>query len=165
MVLPFTVYQDGASAHWLLCMLFIIELHCINDESFFCVTIHCMYGMCFSRLKSFLIFSCSMETCGYCGCFIFLFRLCHATTYDLLVILQSWLVPHPWVLPPSANKVSPTSSSGVIHVYGDDGSEKSSGSFIPYCSMAQAQLCFHGHRDAVKFFVSVPGTHRARLYH
>uniref|UniRef100_A0A8C5DNV7 Mitogen-activated protein kinase 8 interacting protein 3 n=1 Tax=Gouania willdenowi TaxID=441366 RepID=A0A8C5DNV7_GOUWI len=55
------------------------------------------------------------------------------------------------------NKVSPTSSGGVIHVYGDDGSEKSSGSFIPYCSMAQAQLCFHGHRDAVKFFVSVPG--------
>ena len=29
--------------------------------------------------------------------------------------------------------------------------------FIPYCSMAQAQLSFHGHRDAVKFFVSVPG--------
>uniref|UniRef100_A0AAQ5Z2M8 C-Jun-amino-terminal kinase-interacting protein 3 n=1 Tax=Amphiprion ocellaris TaxID=80972 RepID=A0AAQ5Z2M8_AMPOC len=57
-----------------------------------------------------------------------------------------------------ANKVSPTSSGGVIHVYSDDGgSEKSSGSFIPYCSMAQAQLCFHGHRDAVKFFVSVPG--------
>lgn len=45
----------------------------------------------------------------------------------------------------------------MIHVYSDDGSEKSSGSFIPYCSMAQAQLCFHGHRDAVKFFVSVPG--------
>ncbi|XP_059410192.1 C-Jun-amino-terminal kinase-interacting protein 3-like isoform X16 [Carassius carassius] len=54
------------------------------------------------------------------------------------------------------NKVSPTSSGGVIHVYADDSnSEKSS--FIPYCSMAQAQLCFHGHRDAVKFFVSVPG--------
>ncbi|XP_071060179.1 C-Jun-amino-terminal kinase-interacting protein 3 isoform X17 [Pseudochaenichthys georgianus] len=62
-----------------------------------------------------------------------------------------------------ANKVSPTSSSGVIHVYGDDGSEKSSGSFIPYCSMAQAQLCFHGHRDAVKFFVSVPGNVLATL--
>ncbi|CAM9654366.1 unnamed protein product [Lampetra fluviatilis] len=30
-------------------------------------------------------------------------------------------------------------------------------SFIPYCSMLQAQLCFHGHRDAVKFFVAVPG--------
>ncbi|CAB1349402.1 unnamed protein product [Coregonus sp. 'balchen'] len=60
-----------------------------------------------------------------------------------------------------ANKVSPTSSGGVaggvIHVYADDNPEKSSGSFIPYCSMAQAQLCFHGHRDAVKFFVSVPG--------
>ncbi|EFX78867.1 hypothetical protein DAPPUDRAFT_305108 [Daphnia pulex] len=30
------------------------------------------------------------------------------------------------------------------------------GSFIPYCSMAQAQLSFHGHKDAVKFFVAVP---------
>ncbi|XP_054462974.1 C-Jun-amino-terminal kinase-interacting protein 3 [Anoplopoma fimbria] len=61
------------------------------------------------------------------------------------------------------NKVSPTSSGGVIHVYGDDCSEKSTGSFIPYCSMAQAQLCFHGHRDAVKFFVSVPGNVLATL--
>ncbi|KAM7386617.1 hypothetical protein PAMA_009295 [Pampus argenteus] len=62
-----------------------------------------------------------------------------------------------------ANKISPTSSGGVIHVYSDEGSEKSSGSFIPYCSMAQAQLCFHGHRDAVKFFVSVPGNVLATL--
>uniref|UniRef100_A0AAR2JBA6 C-Jun-amino-terminal kinase-interacting protein 3 n=1 Tax=Pygocentrus nattereri TaxID=42514 RepID=A0AAR2JBA6_PYGNA len=63
-----------------------------------------------------------------------------------------------------ANKVSPTSSGGVIHVYADDGnSEKGNGSFIPYCSMAQAQLCFHGHRDAVKFFVSVPGNVLATL--
>uniref|UniRef100_A0A8C7UYW5 C-Jun-amino-terminal kinase-interacting protein 3 n=1 Tax=Oncorhynchus mykiss TaxID=8022 RepID=A0A8C7UYW5_ONCMY len=65
------------------------------------------------------------------------------------------------------NKVSPTSSGGVaggvIHVYADDNPEKSSGSFIPYCSMAQAQLCFHGHRDAVKFFVSVPGNVLATL--
>lgn len=68
---------------------------------------------------------------------------------------------HLWVSSHLANKVSPTSSGGVIHVYGDDGSEKSAGSFIPYCSMAQAQLCFHGHRDAVKFFVSVPGRHKA----
>ncbi|XP_015678463.1 C-Jun-amino-terminal kinase-interacting protein 3-like, partial [Protobothrops mucrosquamatus] len=62
-----------------------------------------------------------------------------------------------------ANKTSPTSGEGnrpggIIHVYGgDDGNDKSTSSFIPYCSMAQAQLCFHGHRDAVKFFVSVPG--------
>lgn len=28
--------------------------------------------------------------------------------------------------------------------------------FIPHCCMANAQLSFHGHRDAVKFFVSVP---------
>ncbi|KAG8434036.1 hypothetical protein GDO86_012411 [Hymenochirus boettgeri] len=26
-----------------------------------------------------------------------------------------------------------------------------------YCSMECAQICFHGHRDAVKFFASVPG--------
>ncbi|XP_053623677.1 JNK-interacting protein 3 isoform X2 [Plodia interpunctella] len=28
---------------------------------------------------------------------------------------------------------------------------------IPWCSMAQAQLSFHGHRDVVTFFVAVPG--------
>ncbi|XP_050824052.1 C-Jun-amino-terminal kinase-interacting protein 3 isoform X3 [Gopherus flavomarginatus] len=67
-----------------------------------------------------------------------------------------------------ANKTSPTSGDGnrpggIIHVYGDDSSDKSASSFIPYCSMAQAQLCFHGHRDAVKFFVSVPGNVLATL--
>ncbi|XP_060519194.1 JNK-interacting protein 3 isoform X2 [Cylas formicarius] len=31
------------------------------------------------------------------------------------------------------------------------------GSYVPYCTMAQAQLSFHGHRDDVKFFVAVPG--------
>ncbi|XP_075422369.1 C-Jun-amino-terminal kinase-interacting protein 3 isoform X5 [Ascaphus truei] len=66
------------------------------------------------------------------------------------------------------NKTSPTSGEGtrpggVIHVYSDDNCDKSAGSFIPYCSMAQAQLCFHGHRDAVKFFVSVPGNVLATL--
>ncbi|OCT60749.1 C-Jun-amino-terminal kinase-interacting protein 4 isoform X2 [Xenopus laevis] len=46
----------------------------------------------------------------------------------------------------------------VIRVYGDENSDKvTAGTFIPYCSMAHAQLCFHGHRDAVKFFVAVPG--------
>ncbi|XP_072273801.1 C-Jun-amino-terminal kinase-interacting protein 3 isoform X13 [Pyxicephalus adspersus] len=68
-----------------------------------------------------------------------------------------------------ANKTSPTSSGegarpgGVIHVYSDENSDKAAGSFIPYCSMAQAQLCFHGHRDAVNFFVSVPGNVLATL--
>lgn len=28
---------------------------------------------------------------------------------------------------------------------------------IPYCSLALAQLCFHGHRQAVKFIISAPG--------
>uniref|UniRef100_A0A3Q2ZDE0 C-Jun-amino-terminal kinase-interacting protein 4 n=1 Tax=Kryptolebias marmoratus TaxID=37003 RepID=A0A3Q2ZDE0_KRYMA len=48
---------------------------------------------------------------------------------------------------------------GAVRVYGDDCSD-ASGSFVPYCSMAHAQLCFHGHRDAVKFFVTVPGKSR-----
>jgi len=30
--------------------------------------------------------------------------------------------------------------------------------FMPYCSMVHAQLSFHGHRDSVKFFVSVNGS-------
>ncbi|XP_063312142.1 C-Jun-amino-terminal kinase-interacting protein 4 isoform X1 [Pelobates fuscus] len=60
-----------------------------------------------------------------------------------------------------ANKTLPGSGSrpgSVIRVYGDENSDKvTPGTFIPYCSMAHAQLCFHGHRDAVKFFVAVPG--------
>ncbi|CAJ0957573.1 unnamed protein product [Ranitomeya imitator] len=79
-------------------------------------------------------------------------------------------LPHVCQTDVQPNKTSPTSSGevaraggGVIHVYSDENSEKSAGSFIPYCSMAQAQLCFHGHRDAVKFFVSVPGNVLATL--
>ncbi|XP_043353527.1 C-Jun-amino-terminal kinase-interacting protein 4 isoform X4 [Dermochelys coriacea] len=59
-----------------------------------------------------------------------------------------------------ANKTagSGTRPGSVIRVYGDENSDKvTPGTFIPYCSMAHAQLCFHGHRDAVKFFVAVPG--------
>ncbi|KFV63677.1 C-Jun-amino-terminal kinase-interacting protein 4, partial [Dryobates pubescens] len=58
-----------------------------------------------------------------------------------------------------ANKVAAGGRPGsVIRVYGDENSDKvTPGTFIPYCSMAHAQLCFHGHRDAVKFFVAVPG--------
>ncbi|TSK14586.1 C-Jun-amino-terminal kinase-interacting protein 3 [Bagarius yarrelli] len=45
-----------------------------------------------------------------------------------------------------------------IRVYGDEKSDKvTAGTFVPFCSMAHAQLCFHGHRDAVKFFTAVPG--------
>ncbi|XP_034839276.1 JNK-interacting protein 3 isoform X3 [Maniola hyperantus] len=37
------------------------------------------------------------------------------------------------------------------------GATSSPGDCIPWCSMAHAQLSFHGHRDAVTFFVAVPG--------
>uniref|UniRef100_A0A8C1IP47 RH2 domain-containing protein n=1 Tax=Cyprinus carpio TaxID=7962 RepID=A0A8C1IP47_CYPCA len=47
---------------------------------------------------------------------------------------------------------------GAIRVYGDESGDKvTAGTFVPFCSMAHAQLCFHGHRDAVKFFTAVPG--------
>ncbi|BFZ15188.1 hypothetical protein BsWGS_18229 [Bradybaena similaris] len=53
---------------------------------------------------------------------------------------------------------------GVIRVYSDAKTDSvTPGTFIPYCSMAQAQLSFHGHKDAVKFFVSVPGVQRQGL--
>ena len=46
-----------------------------------------------------------------------------------------------------------------VRVYADAHTDKMTvETFVPYCSMSQAQLSFHGHRDAVKFFVSVPGT-------
>ena len=44
-----------------------------------------------------------------------------------------------------------------VRVYADSGDRVVPGTFTPFCSMSQAQLSFHGHRDAVKFFVSVPG--------
>nr|XP_019958424.1 PREDICTED: C-Jun-amino-terminal kinase-interacting protein 4-like isoform X9 [Paralichthys olivaceus] len=60
-----------------------------------------------------------------------------------------------------ANKTAglvPNRPGSAVRVYGDDATDCAMpGSFVPYCSMAHAQLCFHGHRDAVKFFVSVPG--------
>uniref|UniRef100_A0A673MRU3 C-Jun-amino-terminal kinase-interacting protein 4 n=1 Tax=Sinocyclocheilus rhinocerous TaxID=307959 RepID=A0A673MRU3_9TELE len=46
---------------------------------------------------------------------------------------------------------------GVVRVYDDTVDCVVTGSYVPYCSMAHAQLCFHGHRDAVKFFATVPG--------
>ncbi|XP_054718244.1 C-Jun-amino-terminal kinase-interacting protein 4-like isoform X2 [Uloborus diversus] len=45
----------------------------------------------------------------------------------------------------------------AIRVYSDDKDNLTPGSFVPYCSMSEAQLSFHGHKDAVKFFVAVPG--------
>ncbi|KAK7918957.1 hypothetical protein WMY93_010241 [Mugilogobius chulae] len=57
------------------------------------------------------------------------------------------------------NKTSKSSGPGsVVRVYGDESGDKvHAGTSVPYCSMAHAQLCFHGHRDAVKFFTAVPG--------
>ncbi|GIY05955.1 hypothetical protein CEXT_317532 [Caerostris extrusa] len=48
-------------------------------------------------------------------------------------------------------------SGDSIRVYADGRDNLTPGSFVPYCSMSEAQLSFHGHKDAVKFFVAVPG--------
>ena len=56
---------------------------------------------------------------------------------------------------PSSTGVKP---DGVVRVYGNMSTDVVfPGSFIPYCNISQAQLSFHGHKDAVKFFVAVPG--------
>ncbi len=73
--------------------------------------------------------------------------------------------------PFSGNKQMMTTSTagrqpgGVIRVYSDNSNDSvTPGTFIPYCSMAKAQLSFHGHRDAVKFFVAVPGTDQVHVF-
>ncbi|XP_014189531.1 C-Jun-amino-terminal kinase-interacting protein 4 isoform X1 [Haplochromis burtoni] len=61
----------------------------------------------------------------------------------------------------AASKVTKAAGNqpgSAVRVYGDDSGDKvTAGTFVPYCSMAHAQLSFHGHRDAVKFFTAVPG--------
>ncbi|KAJ8253855.1 hypothetical protein COCON_G00204670 [Conger conger] len=47
---------------------------------------------------------------------------------------------------------------GAVRIYSDEhGETEAAGESVPFCSMAHAQLCFHGHKDAVKFFAAVPG--------
>uniref|UniRef100_A0A3B5MM27 Sperm associated antigen 9a n=1 Tax=Xiphophorus couchianus TaxID=32473 RepID=A0A3B5MM27_9TELE len=61
-------------------------------------------------------------------------------------------------VPNKTTGIVPNRPGSAVRVYSDDCSEGAVPcSFVPYCSMAHAQLCFHGHRDAVKFFVTVPG--------
>ncbi|XP_076749147.1 JNK-interacting protein syd isoform X6 [Xylocopa sonorina] len=56
-----------------------------------------------------------------------------------------------------AGNANKTEAPGVgVRIFASDRGV-TPGSFIPYCSMAHAQLSFHGHRDAVKMFVAVPG--------
>lgn len=67
----------------------------------------------------------------------------------------------------AANKApggAPNRPGTAVRVYTDDSSDSSvTGGTVPYCSMAHAQLCFHGHRNAVKFFVTVPGESSCRV--
>ncbi|XP_052375975.1 sperm associated antigen 9a [Oncorhynchus keta] len=114
--------------------------------------------------------------------FTSLIRPCFITTYREWVFIDSLLLHcpiYPSSSPPSfteaigppqhgvllrglrANKTAgavPNRPGGAVRVFSEEGTESTlPGSYVPYCSMAQAQLCFHGHRDAVKFFAAVPG--------
>ena len=92
-------------------------------------------------------------------------KRCHLTFYlSTYKLIQTHTVSIVYVLLPRlANKQTVMTSTGgrpggVIRVYSDAKTDAvTPGSFVPYCSMAQAQLSFHGHRDAVKFFAAVPG--------
>ncbi|UJR27296.1 hypothetical protein I4U23_008591 [Adineta vaga] len=70
-------------------------------------------------------------------------------------------------VPLTDNATTSTSSTttkpgSVVRVYEQTSSPTS---YIPYCSMNNAQLSFHGYRDAVKFFVAVPGQPPSKLLH
>ena len=53
---------------------------------------------------------------------------------------------------PATTNPTSTKPGSVVRVY-----DQPVSNYIPYCSMNNAQLSFHGYRDAVKFFVAVPG--------
>uniref|UniRef100_A0A8C9FT36 Uncharacterized protein n=1 Tax=Pavo cristatus TaxID=9049 RepID=A0A8C9FT36_PAVCR len=96
------------------------------------------------------------------GFSLILLLYCHTYLFPLSSFLTLAVILHQGrLLGLRANKAAAGSGNrpgSVIRVYGDENSDKvTPGTFIPYCSMAHAQLCFHGHRDAVKFFVAVPG--------
>ncbi|XP_046861812.1 C-Jun-amino-terminal kinase-interacting protein 4-like [Xenia sp. Carnegie-2017] len=59
---------------------------------------------------------------------------------------------------PVTSPVDSGGPGGVVRVYTDTegkGEKTGSSRFMPYCSMVNAHISFHGHRDSVKFFVTV----------
>uniref|UniRef100_A0A665UGV0 C-Jun-amino-terminal kinase-interacting protein 4-like n=1 Tax=Echeneis naucrates TaxID=173247 RepID=A0A665UGV0_ECHNA len=106
-------------------------------------------GFSFVRITA-LVVSCSRLWVGTGNGVIISIPLSEAVSFINIFLFYS-----------AANKTTgpvPNRPGSAVRVYGDDSSDCTMpGSFVPYCSMAHAQLCFHGHRDAVKFFVTVPG--------
>ena len=97
------------------------------------------------------LYSCCSVSAPYPDCFL------EQGNCFILVLINIFLLF-------AATKPTPTGGSrpgGVIRVYSDSKTDSvRAGSIIPYCSITQAQLSFHGHRDAVKFFVAVPGKYQ-----
>ncbi|CAF0757257.1 unnamed protein product [Adineta ricciae] len=75
------------------------------------------------------------------------------------IIISVPLADNTTTAQPTTNASKPGS---VVRVYEQASSPTS---YIPYCSMNNAQLSFHGYRDAVKFFVAVPGQPPSKLLH
>lgn len=61
---------------------------------------------------------------------------------------------------PATENLSSTKPGSAVRVY-----DQPVSNYIPYCSMNHAQLSFHGYRDAVKFFVAVPGQPPSKILH
>jgi hypothetical protein len=69
---------------------------------------------------------------------------------------------HPFFIGITSSSNLTSAKSGSVVPVND---QISSSNYIPYCSMSNAQLSFHGYRDAVKFFVAVPGQAPSKLLH
>ncbi|KAH7731434.1 Protein UNC-16 c [Aphelenchoides avenae] len=55
-----------------------------------------------------------------------------------------------------ASSDEPRGPGGLVRVYAGDASKADANSAVPYCNTTNAQLSFHGHKDAVRFFMSMP---------
>ncbi len=58
----------------------------------------------------------------------------------------------------SSSKISSSNSANSLNIPGSvvRVNNETNGNKIPYCNLAESQFSFHGHRNAIKFFLSVP---------
>lgn len=152
------------SADFLSVILYLHSFSGINCCNYFYLLVVCL-AFLFFWLAFYLFpnFTCFCLT-SFVFPFSFTFQLsCFHLSMKALFSKKHIKWADDTLLYSSANRTTgtvPNRPGSAVRVYGDDSSVTDCampGSFVPYCSMAHAQLCFHGHRDAVKFFVTVPG--------
>lgn len=60
---------------------------------------------------------------------------------------------------PYSSKLTTSTSSNTVNIPGSVvrvNSSEQTNNKIPYCNLSESQFSFHGHRNAIKFFLSVP---------